>query len=83
VYAVLDNNVASYTTRTDLVFFLDGSQVGTYTHEPDGSGTYVYNATVYSNSSMPDGSHVLTMSTVTAGGASRALFDSLVYTYAC
>ena len=38
-YCILDHN-SSYTTVTHLTFSIDGIQVGTFEHTPDGSNTF-------------------------------------------
>lgn len=80
VYNIIANQVQDTTTLTNLTFWIDGDLVGSYTHIPENTTTvFEYGALVYSNTSLQDKQHFLTMS---AGGpnASLILFDRIVYT---
>jgi hypothetical protein len=78
-YCILDHN-SSYTTVTHLTFSIDGIQVGTFEHTPDGSNTFTYNALVYMNTSIPSGQHTFVIHNPTTID-SLILFDYVVYTY--
>ncbi|KIM72093.1 hypothetical protein PILCRDRAFT_829994 [Piloderma croceum F 1598] len=79
-YCILDNNV-SYTTFTNLTFSIDGSLVGSFSHTPDGSGTFLYNQTVYANDSVPNGDHTFIIHSPRGMNASLVLFDYVEYMY--
>lgn len=78
-YCILDNN-NTYTTFTNLTFSLDGEQVGSFSHGPDGSGSYVYNALVYTNTSVPNGNHTFVIHSPRGSVDSLVLFDYVQYT---
>jgi len=67
-------------SASDLTFFLDGVQVGTYLGAPDGSPTFDYNVLVYANESLHPGMHSFTLQNgVVNGSKSLVLFDYLTY----
>ena len=79
-YCILDNHI-NYGTLTNLTFSIDGVQVGSYSHSPDGSGTYLYNTLVYANTSIPNGDHTFVIHTTgNQTISSLTLFDYVVYT---
>lgn len=83
MYGILANQVEpGLVTATNLSFSINGSTVGTYEYIPTGTGVgaggYLYNAPVYSNASMPQGTHTLTIGTL---AQSVFLFDYIEYTY--
>ncbi|KAJ7628921.1 hypothetical protein FB45DRAFT_748797, partial [Roridomyces roridus] len=61
------------------VFFIDGSQVGSFTHDSDGSGQFTYDELVYSNSSITNGEHTLMIQT-TGSEPAMIIFDYALYT---
>jgi len=79
-YCILDNAV-SYTTFTNLTFSIDGSLVGSFSHTPDGSGTFLYNTLVYANTSVPNGDHTFIIHSPRGIDASLVLFDYVEYMY--
>ena len=82
IYAffIVAGTIPNASTLTDLNFELDGSQVGTFLHNPTGPDDYQYNVTGYANTSIPNGPHQLD---IIASGKSTSivLFDYAVYTY--
>ncbi|KAJ7506109.1 hypothetical protein B0H11DRAFT_1707629 [Mycena galericulata] len=60
-------------------FFIDGAQVGSFTHDSDGSSQFAYNTLVYSNVTVPNGDHVLLIETTGADPAT-IIFDYALYT---
>jgi len=79
-YCILDNAI-QYVAFTNLTFFIDGSQVGTFAHVPDGTNIFQYNSLVYSNTSIPDGSHTFAIRTANGVNDSSVLFDYVEYTF--
>ena len=81
VYHIVPNQVStdSYSTLTNLSFFLDGEYVGQYIHEPDSTSDIAYGVPVYVNPTLRNTEHYLNIS---AGGPSESLllFDYVVYT---
>ena len=68
---------------TDLLFFVDGAQVGNYTSQSDGTaGTYTYNVPFYVNPALQPGEHYFLLQNGQGDGGvqSLVLFDYLVYT---
>jgi len=81
-YCILANTYSnSYTTFTNLSFSIDGSQVGTFSHIPDGSSSFLYNTLVYSNTSIPNGTHTFVLRAPTGTNNSLVLFDYVQYTF--
>jgi hypothetical protein len=78
-YCVIVNN-NTYTTFTNLTFSIDGAQVGSYSHSPDGSNTYLYNTLVYANASVPNGNHTFVIHSPRGANDSFVLFDYVQYT---
>lgn len=79
VYCILDN-ANTYTTFTNLTFSIDGVQVGTYSHLPDGSGNFIYNQLVYSNATIPNGDHTFVIHSPRGASDSFVSFDYVQYT---
>ncbi|KAJ7106666.1 hypothetical protein C8R44DRAFT_638066 [Mycena epipterygia] len=61
-------------------FFIDGAPVGSFTHNSDGSTKFTYNTLVYSNTTVPNGEHVLLIES-TGTDPLIVIFDHAVYTY--
>ena len=78
-YCIMDNNI-TYITSTNLTFSIDGAQVGSYSHIPDGSNTYLYNTLVYANASVPNGNHTFVIHSPRGANDSFVLFDYVQYT---
>jgi hypothetical protein len=77
-YCIIDNHdIPDFATVTNLTFSIDGVQVGSYSHSPDASGTYLYNTLVYANAAVPNGDHTFV---IHAQGGSLTLFDYVQYT---
>ncbi|EIW56434.1 uncharacterized protein TRAVEDRAFT_49259 [Trametes versicolor FP-101664 SS1] len=80
MYNILVNIVAGpQTSLTMLHFYLDGDQVGTFTHDRDDTTEVIYNALVYKNTSLSNTPHSLRAE---ASGAQSILylFDYVIYT---
>ncbi|EIW56430.1 uncharacterized protein TRAVEDRAFT_83638, partial [Trametes versicolor FP-101664 SS1] len=80
MYNILVNTVAgTRTSLTTLHFYLDGEQVGTFTHDRDNTTEVIYNALVYKNTSLSNTPHSLVAE---ASGADYILFlfDYVIYT---
>ncbi|KAJ6459964.1 hypothetical protein C8R45DRAFT_842997 [Mycena sanguinolenta] len=81
VFFILPNfSEASLVSTVLCDFFIDGVVVGSFSHQSDGSGAFVYNALVYRNTSIPDGDHVLLIETTGADPA-VIIFDYAIYTF--
>ena len=67
--------------RPRPVFLRSHSICGNFSHTPDGTGLYTYNALLYANNSVTYGDHSFTVQNGRAGGSpSLILFDYLMYT---
>ena len=75
----MDNN-STYITYTNLTFSLDGARVGSFSYNPDGSGSYLYNTLVYANTSVPNGNHTFVIHLPRGSADTFALFDYVQYT---
>ncbi|KAI0682003.1 hypothetical protein C8Q76DRAFT_573608, partial [Earliella scabrosa] len=82
VYCVVTRSSTQPFGNSDMTFYLDGQQVGTFIQEPSGDSTYQYNVPVYVNASIPSGDHAFMLVNGRAGGQSAlALLDYIVFTY--
>jgi hypothetical protein len=80
VQCVIADSFSSPDGNTDMVFYIDNDMVGSYARVPQGTGTYLYNVTVYANSSMPAGMHTLVVQAGHVNGnQSLILIDSVIY----
>ena len=81
VYNVLANTVPLTDTLTNISFTLDGTEVGTFVHEPTASTEFDYDIPVYSNPEIPNMEHELVIQAVECGRPVLILFDYIVYTF--
>ncbi|KAI0633049.1 hypothetical protein C8Q77DRAFT_865789 [Trametes polyzona] len=79
MYNILVNRVPATHTLTRLEFFLDGDHAFSFIHVPDNTTDVIYNALVYSNTSMPQGPHSL-QAVASGNGTILTLFDYAIYT---
>ncbi|KAK0232898.1 hypothetical protein IW262DRAFT_32181 [Armillaria fumosa] len=81
VNCILAQSVQHPTGRSDMTFFIDGVQAGTYSSEPDPSSPdYVYNMTVFAYENLSSGRHIIQIQNGHIGGsASLILLDSIIY----
>ena len=80
MYCILDNVANDYTTFTYLTFAIDGAQVGSFSHNPDGSGNFEYHVLVYANDTIADGDHTFVIRSPIGGENALVLFDYVIYT---
>ena len=80
VFGVLDNSLSSTNAATNLIFELDGVQVGSFLHAPTGSAGYQYNTILYANDSIADGEHTIVILTSSVDD-SLFIFDHINYTF--
>ena len=79
IYHILANTVPQTATLTNLEFYIDGGVVGNFTHEPDIKSDILYDIPVYTNVSIPNGSHAVEIRPA-QGKKSLLLFDYAAYT---
>ncbi|KAG7443898.1 uncharacterized protein BT62DRAFT_304104 [Guyanagaster necrorhizus] len=81
IYLILSNYPAntSLVSRTVCDFRLDGSVVGAFDHEMDGTSNFEYNTLAYSNESLSDEEHIFLIET-TGSESSYVVFDYAIYT---
>ncbi|KAK0216434.1 hypothetical protein EDD85DRAFT_437593 [Armillaria nabsnona] len=82
IYLILSNypENTSLVSRTVCNFRIDGSIVGGFRHETDGTMNYEFNTLAYSNESMGEGEHTVLIET-TGNESSYVAFDYAVYTF--
>lgn len=81
-FIVPDKINGNAAVGTNLIFTLDGSQVGTYTHSPSGDSDFLYKQQLFSKSDLSNSAHTLVVSaSATSGESSAVLFDYFMYTY--
>ncbi|KAI0706284.1 hypothetical protein C8T65DRAFT_231894 [Cerioporus squamosus] len=81
VYNVLANTVPYTTTYTNLIFSLDGEQVGSYVHVPSSDTAFEYDVPVYTNGNLANKQHTLVIEATGDANSSLVLFDYIVYTF--
>ncbi|KAJ6481487.1 hypothetical protein C8R47DRAFT_982390 [Mycena vitilis] len=81
VFFIIPNFAANSGLASAVLcdFFIDGAAVGSFNHQSDGSGGFVYDTLVYKNTNVPDGDHVLLIETTGADPA-LIIFDYAIYT---
>ncbi|KAK0446488.1 uncharacterized protein EV420DRAFT_1276697 [Desarmillaria tabescens] len=81
VYCILAPASEHLTGKSDMTFFLDGFQAGTYSSEQDSSSLgYKYNTSVFASETLSPGSHIIQIQSGHSGGdASLILLDSIIY----
>lgn len=82
IYLILSNypENTSLVSRTVCNFRVDGSIVGGFRHETDGTVNYEFNTLAYSNDSIGDGEHIVLIET-TGNESSYVAFDYAIYTF--
>lgn len=84
VICIVPKTPGSVIGSSDMSFYIDGDLVGNFVNDPSpGERGFVYNYTVYSNTSIPPGQHRFTLQNGRVGGASSTitLLDAIVYSY--
>lgn len=80
MYCILAHSFTSPDDNSDMTFFIDNQEAGSFSMLPSGATDYDYNVLVYSNTSIPAGSHLFTLQNGHIGGAkSLVLLDYIVY----
>jgi hypothetical protein len=74
------SNNKTFTSFTNLTFSIDDTQVGSFSYNPDGSNTYLYNTLVYANASIPNGTHTFVIHSPRGASDAVVLFDYVEYT---
>ena len=80
VYCILTGSIDSPFGNSDMTFFIDDQQVGSFIQAPDGDKTYRYNSLVYNNTNLEVGMHTFRLETAHLGKSALVLFDYLIYT---
>lgn len=81
VYGILAHTSTSPDGNSDMLFSMDGQNVGSFALSPTNQTTYDYNVLLYANRSIPSGSHTFVLQNGRVGGAkSLVLLDYIVYT---
>ncbi|KAI0666997.1 hypothetical protein C8Q78DRAFT_1055983 [Trametes maxima] len=80
VFNVVPGFVPNITTIISLIFFIDGVQVGTYTHSPVAQNPEIlYHVPVLAHTGLENGAHLLEVRT-SGSFNSLILFDNIIYT---
>ena len=80
IYGILCHALEYLNCSADYYFYLDGKKEFNFQLIPDNTTNYDYNQLLYSSSSIPHGSHEITLQVGRTGGSiSLVLFDYLVY----
>ncbi|TFK83223.1 hypothetical protein K466DRAFT_498881, partial [Polyporus arcularius HHB13444] len=80
VYCIVTRASTDPFGNSDMTFYLDGDQVGTFVQPPNGDPTYQYSVPVYVNEAIPSGKHTFTLVNGRAGGQTAlALLDYIVF----
>lgn len=80
-FCVITQAFSDPNGNSDMSFFIDGAQAGSFTLPPNGDTTYQYGVPVYANTSLTSGTHIFTMTVGHPGGMSAvALLDYFIFT---
>lgn len=80
VVCILTGTSTNPNGNSDMVFFLDGVQVGSFQQGPNGNPAYQFNSVVYSSDSLPMESHNITLVSGMLGERALVLLDRIIYT---
>ncbi|KAI0673885.1 hypothetical protein C8Q78DRAFT_989965 [Trametes maxima] len=78
VYNIIANQVPF---DTNLRFTLDGSVVGQYSHDSEGSTDFQYNTLVFERTGLPNTNHTIAIEAIRGDHPSAILFDRIIYTF--
>ncbi|KAJ3556234.1 hypothetical protein NM688_g2137 [Phlebia brevispora] len=79
-YCIISPSSGTLNGNVDMLFYIDGQTVGSFTRDTTGQTTFEYNVSVYANTSIPPGLHTFTLQNGrTDGETSLALLDYMVY----
>ncbi|KAF8987749.1 hypothetical protein BDQ17DRAFT_1199528, partial [Cyathus striatus] len=85
VFCAIALSTTSPDGYSNMTFYIDNELVGQFERVPPGTqGAYLYNVSVYSNTSLPAGEHTFMLQNGqfgNGGNKSLTLFDYLVYSY--
>ena len=72
---------STFATRSDMTFYIDGEEVGTYIKEPPGGTGFDYDVLVFEKTSLSPGEHEFILQNGRPDGLqSLVLLDRIVYT---
>ena len=77
---IITHSDVSPDGNTDMVFLLDGVQVGTLEQPPTNDTTYLYNQVVFSQTGLSSGSHTIRIEVGHNDTRSLILLDRIIYT---
>ena len=79
MFFIVPNHIDEVISDMNLVFNIDGQDMGGYSHQAGPDSNFQYNTLVYNNTGLASGSHNLKVST-TGWHNTLSLFDYVVYT---
>jgi hypothetical protein len=66
--------------ESDMIFFIDGVQAGTFNHTPTGTSGFLFNNNVFSSQQLPLQNHTITIQNGNiGGGTSLVILDFITY----
>ena len=77
---IITHSDVSPDGNTDMVFLLDGVQVGTLEQLPTNDTTYLYNQVVFSQTGLSSGSHTIRIEVGHNDTKALILLDRIIYT---
>lgn len=81
VFCAIDHSSNDPDGNSDMTFFIDGEEVGTFELAPTGQNNFSYHFPVFASDPLPSGPHTLTMENGHLGGSQAlALLDYFIYT---
>ena len=80
VMCIITHSDVSPDGNTDMVFLLDGAQVGTLEQPPTNDTTYFYNQTVFSQTGLAFGPHTIRIEVGHNDTKALILLDRIIYT---
>ena len=80
VICVITHSDINPDGNTDMVFLLDGVQVGTLEQPPTDDKTYLYNQMVFNQTGLASGAHTIRIEVGHNNTKALMLLDSIIYT---
>ena len=80
VLCIITHSDVSPDGNTDIVFLLDGVQVGTLEQPPTNDTTYLYNQVVFSQTGLSSQSHTIRIEVGHNDTKALILLDRIIYT---
>ena len=81
VSCIVTGSLENPDGNTDLTFYIDNANVGSFEKTPDGNATYLYGTNVFATKGLSNTLHTLTIESGSGGSEALVMLDSITYTY--